>query len=126
MTTARVARYTEQSQRVLRKARVHFLEGDMPQASEKGWGAVALTIKACAESRGMRHSRHGHLGQAVSRFIEETGDGELQDLFSYAESLHANCYESYMLPEKVDEYLGHAERLVAKLRLLREPTSVGR
>ncbi len=120
MTTNRVDHYSELSATYLEHARVLLSEGDLSQASEKGWGAVAVALKACAEARGVRHSRHGHLGQLVTRLIEETGDRELQDLFSHAESLHANYYEDYMLAMVVEEYLSHAERLTAKLGPLRD------
>ena len=120
MTTNRVDHDSELSATYLGHARALLSEGDLPEASEKAWGAVAVALKACAEARGLRHSRHGHLGQMVTRLIEETGDRELQDLFSYAESLHANYYEDYMLAMVVEEYVGHAEQLTAKLGSLRD------
>ena len=42
----------------LAAARACLAEGDLLQASEKGWGAAARMVKAVAETRGWRHSSH--------------------------------------------------------------------
>ena len=43
----------------------HLAEGDLLQASEKGWGVAAQMVKAVAETRGWRHSTHGDLYHVV-------------------------------------------------------------
>ena len=48
MTTLRTEHYSGISAEYLRKARSDLDEGDLLQASEKGWGAVAVALKACA------------------------------------------------------------------------------
>ena len=48
------------SQDFLTKAYKYFEEGDLVQASEKGWGAAASMVKAVAEERGK--ARHHRLG----------------------------------------------------------------
>lgn len=49
VTTARTNHYSDLSAGYLRKAHLHFDEGDFGQASEKGWGAAATALKAVAE-----------------------------------------------------------------------------
>ena len=44
--------YQQASQRFLAQAKQELAAGDLPQASEKGWGATAQILKAVAEQRG--------------------------------------------------------------------------
>ena len=118
MTTARTDHYSDLSAEYLRKARLHFDEGDLTQASEKGWGAEATALKACAEERGWDHHRHWHHRVNLRRLVEETGDEEIYALFPSVESLHANFYENFMSARDVELQLRNVERLVPKLREL--------
>ena len=118
MTTARTGHYSDLSAEYLRKARAHLAEGDLTQASEKGWGAAAVAVKAVAEARGLRHEGHRELWRALERLADETGDGELRAQFGLAGALHTNFYEAWLGAETVEDYLGHVERLVGKLGAL--------
>ena len=91
-------------------------EGDYPQASEKYRGAAAQMVKAVAEARSWRHSSHRDLRNAISRLSREIGDTEYLDLFSTAESLHANFYEDFLEPEDVRHYATRIRRLIEKLQ----------
>ncbi|MDE2968187.1 MAG: hypothetical protein OXS30_11985 [Chloroflexota bacterium] len=115
MTTEQIMHYRELSGEYLRHARALLAEGDLSQASEKGWGAAAVLVKAAAEARGMDHERHRHLWQTIRVLVRETGDVELRGLFSHAESLHGNYYENMLDAEEVAEFMGDVERLVEKL-----------
>ena len=44
--------YQERSWAFLAKAREELAVGDLEQASEKGWGAAAMMVKAVAGQRG--------------------------------------------------------------------------
>jgi len=118
MATARTDHYSDLSADYLRKARLHFDEGDLTQASEKGWGAASTAIKACAEQRGWDHHRHWHHRVNLRKLVEEASNDEIYDLFPSAESLHANFYENFMSASDVALQLGKVERLVGKLREL--------
>ena len=118
MTTAQANHYSELSAEYLSKARIHFNEDDLKQASEKAWGAAATAVKAIAESRGLEHGRHGDLWRTVRLAVRETGDREIRVAFSLAESLHTNFYEDWLEQEDVEDYLGEVERLVGKLNRL--------
>ena len=104
----------------LKEAEELLAANDSVQASEKLWGAVAVAVKAVAADRRWRHSSHRDLRGAISRLYRETGDPEYLELFSIAESLHANFYEDFMQPEDVRVYAERARRLVAKLQALAE------
>jgi len=115
--------YQQASERFLAQARQEFADGDLAQASEKGWGAAAELVKACAEARELDHVRHRQLWLTVNRLVDETGDRELQFLFSQAESLHGNFYEDYYDESAVASYLSQVVLLLDKLRPLIEPSA---
>lgn len=115
MATLRTDHYSDLSADYLRKARAHFDEGDLTQASEKGWGATALALKACAESREWPHHRHWHHRGNLKRLQEETGETLLWELFPYAETMHANFYENWMDRDELEFHLERVEGLVPLL-----------
>ena len=88
---------------------------DLPQASEKGWGATAQILKAIAEPRGWEHNRHRHYLRIASRLRAETGDGDIRRLFGGASLLHENFYENEMMAEDVADGLDDVEALLDKL-----------
>ena len=51
-------RYATASREFMGKAYQYLAENDLPQASEKGWGATAEMVKAIAEERGWPHRSH--------------------------------------------------------------------
>ena len=51
----------------LDKSEQEFAVGDILQASEKLWGAVAHTVIALAQQRGWRYGSHNELIQAARR-----------------------------------------------------------
>lgn len=96
-------------------ARSLLADGDLKQASEKAWGAVAVLVKAAAESRGWRHESHRHLWQALGRLEDETGDEMMREQFGLAGELHTNYYEEWLDEETVTRYMTAVELLVVKL-----------
>ena len=119
MTTEQVTHYQELSARYLRHARELLADGDLPQASEKGWGAAAVLVKSVAEARGSKHEGHRDLWTVIRRLVRETGDSDLRLHFGYAQTMHINFYEAAMEFEDVEQYLGEVERLVGKLESIR-------
>ena len=116
--------YQQASEHFLAQARREWANGDLPQASEKGWGASVQILKAVAEQRGWEHSRHRHHLVTVSRLRAETGDGEIRHLFNTASALHENFYENTMQASEVSESLDEVEALLNKLLpLLDQPQS---
>ena len=107
--------YQQASERFLAQARQEFADGDLAQASEKGWGATAQMLKAIAEQRGWEHNRHRHYHRAASRIRAETGDGEIRRLFDSASALHENFYEDDMVADEVAERLDDVEALIDRL-----------
>ena len=50
-------KYRNDSRTLLAQGRAELAQGDVRQASEKGWGAAALMLKAIAEQRGWDMAR---------------------------------------------------------------------
>jgi hypothetical protein len=109
--------YRERSRDFVVKAR-RELDEDLPQASEKGWGAAAEIVKAIAEERGWAHRGHRELQTAVNRLRNETGDRDLQRLFAIASDLHRNFYENWYDRPAVESGIQDVERFVAKVENL--------
>jgi len=114
--------YVKLAEKYLREAEDLLAGGDFVQASEKLWGAAALTVKAVAAARGLLLRSHGDLFKFVKSLGDETGDAELRRLFAVASALHQNFYESWLPPEVVKEYAQDVKQLIQKLKdLLRPP-----
>ena len=107
--------YRSASKELLEQATSELTEGDVRQASEKGWGAAAQIVKAVAEERGWPHNQHALLHQIVDDLASETGDNELRQLFLVANGLHTNFYENWSTPNVVESGIRAVERFVEKL-----------
>ena len=112
MTTER---YRQASEHFMQQARVELAAGDLPQASEKGWGAATQMLKAIAEHRGWDHHRHRHYHQTANRLRSETGDGDIRRFFNSASALHENFYENDMDADLVAESLDDVAALLTRL-----------
>lgn len=110
--------YQQASQRFMAQARVELAQGDLQQASEKGWGAVTQLLKAIADRRDWEHNRHRHYLRIISRLRAETGDGDIRRLFNAASALHENFYENEMASADVADGLEDVAALLNKLRPL--------
>lgn len=108
--------YQLASEHFLAQARQELADGDLPQASEKGWGATAQILKAIASRRGWEHRRHRHCHRIISRLRAETGDGDIRRLFNTAGALHENFYENDMQIDDVADGLDDIAALLDKLR----------
>ena len=113
--TTRADYHTDTASEFLTKAHAYLAEGDLLQASEKGWGAAAQMVKAVAETQGWRHRTHADLYRTVNRLAAGQTDDELPRVFRSANALHQNFYEGDMPPEMVAGGLRDAERFVELL-----------
>ena len=113
--------YKTTARRFLGQAVAEFARGDLLQASEKGWGAAAESVKAAATLRGIPHRNHRELRQAADDLAEETGNDRISELFTLAEGLHANFYEAWMRPNVVRIHMNGIRELVEILESLPAP-----
>ena len=110
--------YREQSKTFLEQAERELRDGDLRQASEKGWGAAAQIVKAAAESRGWEHDHHRLLFEVVSRLSRDNSDREIGRLLGAANFLHSNFYEGGLDEATVAAALEDVARLVEKVEAL--------
>ena len=109
--TTRTNYHTDTAAEFLIKGRAHLAEGDLLQASEKGWGAAAQMVKAVAETRGWQHKTHADLYRAVALVAEELSNPRVQNLFRSASALHQNFYEGDMPETGVATGLDDAQEI---------------
>lgn len=107
--------HTETAQVFLAKARTYLAEGDMLQASEKGWAAAAQIVKAAAEQRGWRNQSHGDLFDVVRRLANEADDSSLRTLFLVANVMHNNFYDGEPPEQMVADGLDQVEEFVRRV-----------
>ena len=96
-------KYAAMSQRYIEQAEEEFQKGDLGQASNKAWGAAALTLKSIAERRGWNHNRHGLLYDISGQMADELGRPELRIMFRSANAMHQNYYEDWMAADEVQD-----------------------
>ncbi len=75
----------------------YLAQGDLCQAGEKGWGAVAQLAKAVASHRGWVHSGHEEIRSIIRQIADESPDEpDIRRALLAAESLHGNFYEIHL------------------------------
>ena len=104
------------SRRFIQQAGEELDSGDLLQASEKAWGAVAHQLKAIAIQRNWPHGSHWHFGRMIDLLGAETNNvGELRLLMAEADSLHANFYNAFMPESKIRECVENVKVLLDTL-----------
>ncbi len=93
MATDAVTDYREQAKEFLAKAWDYLAQGDLHQASEKGWGAAAHMVKAVAEAQGISYRTHDEFNLVLDDVCELLGNDRPLILGSVANELHRNYYK---------------------------------
>ena len=121
-SNAVAADYREQSRESLATSRSYLADGDLHQASEKGWGAAAWMAKAVAEARGWQYSRHDEFFSVINEARQRSGDPRVRSLSNTANSLHGFFYtrKRFLVPEVISESLDDVETLLDILQPLIE------
>ena len=102
-------RYEQISRHLLQQAEDELDKGDVLQASEKIWLAVAHSVKAVAQDRGWNHRYHNHLRAALAFLSTEWTRTDWQITFSAIENLHTNAYEHQEFVRQIQPFLNAAE-----------------
>ena len=115
-------RYAALAQGFRSSAWQHLDDGDLPQASNKGWGLVAETVKAVsAQHGGIIHTHRAlcMVVNALARLVGDSGDVTTQhwinNSFVIGRSLHFNFYEDRSPEDEVIAGLILCEELSARL-----------
>ena len=120
---AATADYRQQARQFLAKSREYLAEGNLHQASEKGWGAAAWMAKAVATAQGWEYGRHDQFSVILNNARRLTGDDRLRGLRSIANELHGNYYKREFLlsADAIALDLDSIADLLAILEPLTEP-----
>ena len=118
-------KYARLAEDFRRSAWKHLDENDLPQASNKGWGLVAETVKAVSAQHGgfiHTHRTIGMVVQELARVAGNAGDTATQhwinSSFTVARSLHSNYYEDEAPKDEVHADLWLCEELAERLLAL--------
>ena len=100
-------KYAAMAQDFRASAWEHLDKGDLPQASNKGWGLVAETVKAISAHYGSVIHSHRAIVAVIERLgllADAAGDTQtrewINNSFTVARGLHTNFYENEM-PETI-------------------------
>ena len=107
--------YREQSRIFLAQAHEELAKGDLPQASEKGWGAAAHMLKAVADKRGWKHDDDKDLYTVVSKLRLELVEPELTSLFSSATVLRVNVGEGWLAKQDIEDHIRQVKAFLERL-----------
>ena len=114
---ASMERHAEISAEFLEHAEDMLRAGDLLQASEKAWGAVAHCLKSIAARRNMPSGTHAALTILVNRLANESDDpARILDLYMRVGFLHTNFYEDWLEDSAVENYMESARELIAILQ----------
>ena len=114
---ATTVRHEEISSRFLDQAEAEFERGDMLQASEKAWGAVAHYVKSVAKARGWPDGSHRDIADNAKRLLDRAPDPDgNRTKFALINVLHVNFYEEELDSKDVKLGIGHARALIAAMR----------
>ncbi len=113
---AKAEGYLELHEKYLKDAEELYAKGDLAQAGEKYWGAVAALLNAIGELLGLDHYSHRDYQLVINRVYRDMGDVDIIRLFRMAEGLHANFYHNFLDRETFDRHREDALTLIEKLR----------
>ena len=115
--------YRRQARQFLTKSREYLSEGDLHQASEKGWGAAAWMAKAVATALDWDYSKHDQFSVVLNNARILTGDDRLRSLRSSANELHGNYYQRkrHLNAKVIGEDIESVAELLALLAPLTAP-----
>ena len=124
MNQAEIDNHLEISERLLQHAYEQFEVGDLLQASEKSWGAVAHYLKSVAKFRGWQNRTHADLSDIVDDLGHETDDlNRIRDLYFSAGQMHQNFYEDTFSHGQVSRGIDNARELINRLEARTRPQS---
>ena len=117
-----VGDYRRQAREFMLKSRQYLADGDLHQASEKGWGAAAWMAKAVAEAQGWKYTRHDEFADVINRARILSGDARLRNLRRAANELHGYFYTRKRFLDAADIGEG-LDEIAAMLDILEPLTS---
>ncbi len=114
---ATATQHREISDRLLDHAQDELRTGDLLQASEKAWGAVAHFVNSVAKEQGWPSGSHRNLNLNAEKLIELTPDPDGNELrLTAMNGLHANFYEGYLSERGVKRGIEAAREFIDAMK----------
>ena len=117
------ADYFAQAREFLERSRIYLADGQLHQASEKGWGAAAHVAKAVALTQGWRYHKHADFSVVMNAAWQRLGDDRIRLLQAVANDLHSNFYrrKRFLDAQAISSDLDSVAELVTLLEPLATP-----
>ena len=93
MTPKAVSDHVQLAKNFLDRSKNYLVAGDLHQASEKGWGVAAHTMKAVAAANGWEYEHHDQFSSVVMNARQRYRQPRLREMSRSAEALHVNYYK---------------------------------
>ena len=112
--------HVELAKNFLARSQGYLADGDLHQASEKGWGAAAHIMKAVAAANGWDYEHHDQFDMVVQNARQRYWQPSLRQYGDSAEFLHRNYYRhpSLLNASVIRERIDDVERMVSVLEPL--------
>lgn len=108
--------YISVASSLLEQAKIELKRGDLRQASEKIWDAIALSVKAFAYKHDkLRLSSHGELWEYKDKLVKVFGEW-VRECWNAGVHMHVNFYEGWATKSDIIDAIKKAERLVEAIR----------
>ncbi|MCY4558731.1 MAG: hypothetical protein OXF79_20615 [Chloroflexi bacterium] len=102
----------------LRRSREYLAQGELLQASEKGWGAAAHAAKSYAATRQLQYNHHEQLNDLITEMRLETHIDLVREWHINANKLHSNFYDDNLDALTIAIYLDDVAKIVNLIRQL--------
>lgn len=102
----------------LRRGQAYLSNGDLLQASEKGWGAATHALKSYAAARSLTYINHSDFHYIVTELRMETRRDQIRFWERSANDLHQNFYDDDLSAQQIAECLDDVTNLVNLIRQL--------
>ena len=114
MSTEAVTDHVALARNFLERSKSYLAQGDLHQASEKGWGAAAHIIKAVAAANNWEYNYHDQFESVVINARQRYRQPGLLQMSHSAEALHRNYYRRDLLlnADAIREEIDDVERMV--------------
>lgn len=111
------AKHRDASRVLLVNAQVELDRGDLLQASEKAWGALAHYVKAVADARGWENRSHADIMRIAQALVAVTDSSPRQfERLGAVRALHVNFYEDEQNAAAVQSGINTTTKLLAALQ----------
>ena len=110
--------YVETSWVLMAKAEEALAQGDLVQASQKGWRAAAWMLRGFAQAKGWRYTGFYGIVGVIECLAQEYADEEFYDLYSSVDALAVNSPRCCDSRAGIEHDLSRVAELLRKLERL--------